>query len=130
MTNEEKALLGDTDVQLRTAATDDVELYFVNHLAPAPGSYGESFWSAGVPAAKYADSAIISKDRFRWSDLPHEIGHVLLDSGDHVTGGLASTRLMYADGTLVDDVLHEKRLTEQEETSMYTARPNLLTAPA
>lgn len=129
MTQEEKDLLG--DAALRTAAVDDVELYFVNYLSD--GANGESFWAAGVPHAKYSDSVIISVDKYKWSTVPHEIGHVLLNSGLHVTGAISETRLMSRFGTPSDNVLHEKRLTgnvtEGEHKAMYTERPDLLTGP-
>ncbi len=59
-----------------------VHAYYVKGLAPAPGSTGEAFWFAefsAPPAPGFVRTN--SGNTITWS---HEIGHVLLDSGDHV----------------------------------------------
>lgn len=125
MTNEEKALLGAAG--LRTAATDDVELYFVNYLSD--GNRGESFWAAGVPDQKYADSVVISKDASTLFTIPHEIGHLLLNTGNHFTGSFWPANLMRSGTSTTDGVVESKRLAPSQQTSMYSSRPNLLTGP-
>ncbi len=88
MTPEEKALLDAAD--LRTAATDDIELYFVNYLSVR--SLGEAFPNSLVPNQKYADSVIVSAKDATAIGEPfieaHGIGHVLLDDGIHYTAAL------------------------------------------
>jgi hypothetical protein len=117
---------------LRTAAADDIELYFVNFLAPAPGSAGEAFPASLVPDARYEDSVIISVAERRPFTVPHEIGHVLMDTvppNVHYSGPLKYANLMYAPTSGTDTVISTKRLTTDQELDAHSKRPNLLTGP-
>src|SRR5207237_4306377 len=100
-TAEEQALLGAAD--LRTAANDDIELYYVNFLNDGSGTgfRGESFPKVGVTDAAYADSAIINTRDKRLFTVAHEIGHVLADDGEHFAETFAEFILMMSQGTSV-----------------------------
>ncbi len=125
MTEEEKALLGATE--LRTAATDDVELYFVNYLSD--NSRGEAFPNSRVADHKYGDSAIVSAKNATLIGDPfteaHEIGHVLLDTG-HYSAALKQANLMVAYPSTTDTERASKRLTEGQETDALSKRHNLI----
>src|SRR5262249_24741472 len=75
VTDEEAALLIPA---LRTPGTDDVELYFINFLSGGRG--GEAFPASMVPDPRYEDSAIIAVNNYGAFTIPHEIGHVLMDT--------------------------------------------------
>jgi hypothetical protein len=141
MTNEEKALFD--KAEFRTTATDDIELYFVNLINT--GSAGQSYWASGVPDQKYADSVVISVLGLKGTNNPqgtninpspftvaHEIGHILLNSGDHWEVGVKKVNLMRSPTSSSDSEFATKRLLlEQEETMLgkpgkLPARPNLL----
>jgi hypothetical protein len=127
MTTEEQALLG--DATLRTAATDDVELYFVNHFGNRPTLRGQSYWFAGVPENKYVDSVIISVEQYKAFTISHEIGHLLLNSGGHYTGALWPANLMRSGTSAADSADASKRLTSDQQTALLANRQNLLTGP-
>jgi hypothetical protein len=114
-TPEEQTLIG---ADFRTAATDDVELYFVNYFE-IDGRRGEAFAAADVPDSKYAGTVIISvRDREPFT-IAHEIGHILLNTGKHVTGPQSSVNLMREGGTsTVDEHWSSKRLTKVQATTM------------
>ena len=128
MTDEEKALLGAGG--LRTAATDDIEVYVVNYFTPR--SEGESFWATGVPDAKYADSVII-RGPTEYVVLAHEIGHVLMDNGDHPDANIGYNRvnLMAAPPPTVrfGDVTANRRITAAQAKLMLSKRSDLLSKP-
>jgi hypothetical protein len=126
LTAEEKALLDGAG--LRTAATDDIELYFINKFAPRDRR-GEALGASGVPDNKYADSVIIAYEDRTDFVVPHEIGHILLDSGDHYTGSLWPANLMRTAPSALDSETASKRLTPAQQADMLTKRPNLLTGP-
>jgi hypothetical protein len=116
----------------RTAATDDVELYFVNFIVGGGTSEwkGESFPAYAVSDSKYADSVIIAKNYYSLFTVAHELGHVLLDDGTHYTGPVRTTNLMRNGGTsAIDLVTGSKRWTPGQATDILSKRPNLLTGP-
>jgi hypothetical protein len=89
LTPEETALLG--DASLRQGNNTEIVVYYVNFLANKDnrdsGGFGESFYPLRDPDPKYDNSIIISADDEKYQTLAHEIGHVLLDNGNH-TGGI------------------------------------------
>lgn len=114
---------------LQTIATDDIEMFFVNILTRGDKlKAGFALNASLVPEAKYADTVFIPgkfyTSRFA---VPHEIGHILLDDGDHVTGKDSKINLMFADASAYDTVRAIKRLTVAQYLAMTTKRPNLLT---
>jgi hypothetical protein len=124
ITDEEKALLGASDI--RTAGTDDIEIYYV---LPMTGRFGESFWASAVPDSKYADSVVVGQDR-TYRTLAHEIGHILLDDGDHaVARGEQIVNLMTRNLVLRNDVSDCRRIFAQQGRNMLVKRPNLLANP-
>jgi hypothetical protein len=127
MTPEEQALLG--AAAIRTAATDDVELYYVNKFTNFPDGRAKAFWASGVPVPKYADSVIIAADKKGLFTVPHEIGHVLLDSGAHFPREYDQINLMRLGTSDADGTTESKRLTPGQEADMLSKRPNLLTGP-
>ena len=44
---------------LGTASTDDIHIFFVNHFAPLPGSFGEAFIES-VSGAPSGENAIVN----------------------------------------------------------------------
>jgi hypothetical protein len=129
MTPEEQALLG--AAALRTAATDDIELYYVDVLndGAGGGSEGEAFPASAVPDAKYADSIIVGANSRVQFLVAHEIGHVLLNTGVHFPPEFAQINLMRRIPTRTDTPTSPKRLTPNQESEMLSKRPNLLTGP-
>ena len=117
MTDEEKALLG--TAALRTVADDDVEVYFVNALSNR--SYGEAFWAAGVPDAKYKNSVVIQSTREAFWILAHEVGHVLLNSGDHFNGANVNQNLMKGKVGVGNTVGGLTRVTEAQATDFLAS---------
>ncbi|MBX9580885.1 MAG: hypothetical protein K2X87_11305 [Gemmataceae bacterium] len=127
LTAEETALF--TEPKLTTAATDDIELFWVNFIN-TPDRQGYAFWASAVPHAKYADHVGISTRTRVYNTIAHEIGHVLLDDGFHYTGPLAPANLMNAvAGWVGDSVTAPRRLTVEQETDMLCIRYNLLSPP-
>jgi hypothetical protein len=136
MTQEEKDLLG--HAAFRTPWTDDIEVYYVNYFHDADGKekqnfWGESFPASGVPDAIYADSVVVASPAtkpLQWPQqiVAHEIGHILLNSGNHLEEPANSVNLMaypahavtdkQNPSLLVDDVLASKRLTVEQEQIM------------
>ena len=142
MSDEEKALLGDTGVaKLRTTALDDIEVYFVNYLAPKDNkTQGESFTAALVPAGKYNDSVILSSDAMVYTTLAHEIGHVLMDRMGHPNGnfGVQGANLManpfhvsggVGDSRRINSVQTSVVSLDRQAQAMLANRPVLLTRP-
>ena len=131
LTAEEVALMVPAN---RTAALDDIELYYVNYLSGT--SRGEAVHFSTAPAPRFEDSVIISADamaavpgRERFV-VAHEIGHILLDAG-HVTDVLGIFVNLMKKGTDFEDgsVLASKRLTEPQGEDILTKRLNLLSNP-
>lgn len=127
LSKEEETLLDEPG--LPTAATNDIELYFVNYFTDQDRR-GEAFAAVAVPDQKYADSTVISVDDRTPFTTGHEIGHLMLNTLAHYTGTLWPANLMRGWGTSVaDEVTASKRLTPGQQADMLTKRPNLLTAP-
>ena len=120
MTPEEKALLGAAN--LRTAATDDIELYFVNYMVD---SRGTAYRKSAISDQKYVDSVIISARDATVFTHAHEIGHVLLDSGHYTAAGWAAN-LMRGGTTKTDTETASKRLTKGQGKDAHSKRPPLL----
>ena len=122
MTDEEKALLN--SVALRTEAADDIEVYYVNTMAIG---YAEAFIASKVPDSKYTDS-IVSRALTPENTLAHEIGHVLMDDGDHPDGraGVLKVNLMAFPAAFDEKVTDSRRISVAQATNMFSKRPNLL----
>ncbi len=86
-----------TSTPLRSAATDDVELFFVNYFrsredAPGGGTttyHDEKFAGYSFPASAtfedLVDSVVVSASYLDYFTVAHEIGHILANDGEHVT---------------------------------------------
>jgi len=111
---EESALLTSS---LATSTTDDLHIFYVNHLAPAPGSFGEAFPEAifGV----FGGNMIVSSTRMPFT-LPHELGHILRnDNGGPQTHSADPFHLMRGGGTSATNRLGaSKRVTVNDESTM------------
>ena len=132
VTPEEAALLAHP---LRTNATDDVELFFVNYFEP-DDRRGEAFFASVNPDARFDDAVIIRKNFGKFT-VAHELGHILLDKG-HYLGPLKYANLMHSP-TSIEEVTGTKRLLMSQQTlilgdstadpPVLAARPHLLTGP-
>jgi hypothetical protein len=94
---------------------------------------------------QYADSIIISSEiasdddlnsytKVTYRTLPHEIGHILINSAprvdDHLTkGGLDMINLMALPFRIEKQVTDSRRITSEQAKKMLGGRPNLLTSP-
>ena len=132
ITAEEVALLvpsyknaANQNIQVRTAAVDDVELYFVNYFSD--NRVGEAFRASKVPDARYEDSAVISIRDYVPAVIPHEIGHVL--ELNHDFSGMKLVNLMFEKAEQVINIDDPKRLTDNQSGIMLNTRKNLLTGP-
>jgi hypothetical protein len=124
MTDEERSLLQAGD--LRTPSDDDVEVYYVTSFMDR---LGESFWVSASPESKYADSIVIGANR-TYRTLAHELGHVLLDDGNHATKvGEQVTNLMVGRIEMENRVTDPRRIWAQQARNMMIKRPNLLSDP-
>lgn len=137
MPDETRKLL---DAPYRTAALDDVELYFINRFA-APARGGEAFPAVGLLPERYVDTAIVIVKDGKVGNSPftiaHEIGHLLTNAG-HYQGPLEAANLMRSSPSEVDSVIASKRLTNGQEVDMVGCaeadppiaprRPNLVGA--
>lgn len=129
LTPEEMALLGAATLR----AKNNIDVYYVNYLAnkdgkPFPtGGYAESFPASRVPDAKYADSIIVSADKEVYQTLAHEIGHILMNTANHVTGSIVN--LMAGDPRINNTEMDSRRITDTQATLMLTQRRNLLSNP-
>ena len=115
-TAEEKALFDG----LATVATNDIQVFYVNFLSPAPGSTGESFSPAqfnGVAVARYTNNLVISATTKGFSTLPHELGHLLLNTGGHEGD---SKNMMYGVVDNVNRLLAKKRFRLDQQNTMHS----------
>ncbi len=129
VTAHEAALLG--AAALRTAATDDIEVYFIERFMGADRR-GEALRGTAVPNAALADSIIISARDTDYAVLAHEIGHILEDDGGHWNANAQPTRitlLMAYPRNISFAVTDSRRLTGTEAAAILTQRPNLLKNP-
>lgn len=125
MTPEEQALL---NANAGTPATD-IKVYYVNYFADGKGKEkplsGESFPQGQAMQAIYANSVIISANYEFYQTLAHEIGHVLLNNGNHARSII---NLMFGAGTngevnlknyIKDAVEDPRRLTEGQTNAIF-----------
>jgi hypothetical protein len=134
MTTEEKDLL-DAFEPVSPANKNYILVLFVNFLAKngvENGYSGEAFTAEGVPNPKYADSIILSAKRANPSYvLAHEIGHVLLNSGEHPDKdfNVNLVNLMVSGAQSNATVTDSRRITAKQAEDMLSKRPNLLSKP-
>jgi hypothetical protein len=130
---DESGLLG----AFRTAATDDIEVYYVKQMGvPGFPLLGRAYIASVVPDARYADSIVVAANKFLI--LAHEIGHVLLDAGGHFAANGAPYGVAYRVNLMVDgevmrrdvDYRDSRRLTAAQATDILRRRPGLLIAPS
>ncbi|MBX9623389.1 MAG: hypothetical protein K2X82_06205 [Gemmataceae bacterium] len=120
LTREERALID----ALADGDPMTVDMFIVPSLAPPPGSRGESFWAAFAEAKKLLQPnvIIVTKNAVGISDTgtprdfvvaAHELGHVILNDGNHTTAATPEGRvnLMFGPPDVVDGVEKSKRLT-------------------
>ncbi len=128
LSDEEKALFD--EATLRTKGLDDIEVYFVSELKVADLLHtgGEALAPSYSPDKKYNDSVVIGKVGGSVQLLAHELGHILLDDGDHFDPdqGVNSTRLMSQ--TMISDgaVTDSRRFTAGQAKTIATKRKDLL----
>jgi hypothetical protein len=104
-TAEETALFNAPFV---TATQDDIQVIYVNELSS--GSAGEAFWKAAFNAP-LSDNVIMSAQRKPFT-LPHELGHVLENSGNHVA---PTINLLRSGTSAIDRLGASKRVTPTQE---------------
>ena len=113
---EESSLLTSS---LATATTADLQVFYVNNFAPAPGSAGEAFPEAAF-TGPLGGNVIISAARKPFT-LPHELGHILKnDDGVSNNGGHSSDpiHLMRSGTSTINTLGASKRLTTSEATTV------------
>lgn len=138
---EEVGLLGDET--LRTAANDDIEVYYVTKISSAFGPlYGLAYPSQQLKPAdqKYAESVVISNDLALPNTLPHELVHVLENITPVLQGGSVHYPYTGAKATPLDNtnliaqvsilsrgtVTAAMRLNVEQQERALKNRPNLL----
>ena len=133
LTDDEKNLLG--DATLRKPTNDYIEVYFVKQLK-GDKIAGIAYTASVVPDPKYADSVVMKGDR-DGQTLAHEVGHILLDSGDHVPSflgwlngrpilALTIVNLMAKTANWEGGVIDSRRITAAQAKAMWTKRTNLV----
>ncbi|MEI6736612.1 MAG: hypothetical protein WCL31_06820, partial [Actinomycetes bacterium] len=110
-TSEETALFDGTFV---TATQDDIQVIYVNNFSPAPGSSGEAFWRAAF-SAPLSDNVIISASGRKPFTLAHEVGHLLENSGNHVS---STVNLLRSGTSTSNSIGASKRLTDAQTQTM------------
>ena len=110
---EQQSLL--SDATLRTTAENDIEVYYVNFF----DTHDRGF-AVGDP--RYPNSVIMSADERSIFTLPHEIGHILSNDGNHYEGSDKQENLMRGQGTSgKNGVSESKRLTESQQGIFFTS---------
>ena len=115
-----------------------IEIYFVKKFKDNEIA-GISYTASVVPDAKYADS-IVMKGVTDDQTLAHEVGHILLNSGDHVPGflgyigdfpifALTIVNLMAAPHKYLGEITDSRRITAAQANAMLKNRPNLVLPP-
>jgi hypothetical protein len=113
-TVEEKALFDG----LGTASSNDIQVFYVNFLHPAPGSKGEAFPPSyfSLPNdAQYTNNVVMSASQRGPFTLPHELGHILLNDESHDS---ESIRLMRNGTSLTNGLSESKRISSSQEQTM------------
>jgi len=113
-TAEEKALLGG----VKDASARTIDVIFLGTFATA-GVIGEAFWDAGTvaPGATpgHARTVVIARSGYPFV-APHEVGHVLLNTGDRYVGADPDNNVMRGVANPADTVTSTKRLTNTQVT--------------
>jgi hypothetical protein len=131
----EMATLLDPNQKYRSAPpqpggeSDDIEVFVTNFFTQQTYR-GMSIWRDGVSGEniKYADCVFVSSKRCTIYTLAHEIGHVLLNDGDHI-GSPYKTHLMLREGTTDSNTFEltsSRRIYGAQANKMNSNRTNLL----
>ncbi len=150
-----RVLVGSTAIPIRTAATDDVELFIINYFADGGGNSLTGFRGLSFPPAAMSlhpdspdivDSVIVSA-RYRTTfTVAHEIGHILTNAGHYGDPPGTFTPLLVQPNLMrritsdqdrldpyqetINDVTFwttaSKRLNDDQQTRIHTERTQIV----